>query len=130
MMKALSIRQPWAWAIIHAGKDIENRRWPTNYRGRFLVHAAKGMTYGEYEDAAEDILQIANVRPPGFDQLERGGIIGSVELIDCVTDASSLWFGGRYGFILARPLPLPFRPLKGMLGFFKPDMDSGPVRCL
>lgn len=24
---ALSVRQPWAWAIIHAGKDIENRTW-------------------------------------------------------------------------------------------------------
>lgn len=24
---ALSVRQPWAWAIIHAGKDIENRSW-------------------------------------------------------------------------------------------------------
>lgn len=26
---ALSIRQPWAWAILHAGKDIENRDWHT-----------------------------------------------------------------------------------------------------
>ena len=32
-MKALSIRQPWAWAIINAGKDIENRQWPTKFRG-------------------------------------------------------------------------------------------------
>jgi hypothetical protein len=43
-MKALSIRQPWAWLILHAGKDIENRdRKPRNpalhFRGSFLIHA-------------------------------------------------------------------------------------------
>ena len=27
-MKAVSIRQLWAWAIIFGGKDIENRRRP------------------------------------------------------------------------------------------------------
>ena len=31
-MKALSVKQPWAWAIFH-GKDVENRDWPTNVRG-------------------------------------------------------------------------------------------------
>lgn len=40
-MKALSIRQPWAWMILHAGKDIENREWPTRFRGRVLIHASK-----------------------------------------------------------------------------------------
>ncbi|WP_409188395.1 hypothetical protein [Bradyrhizobium sp. RDM4] len=25
---ALSVRQPWAWAIIHGGKDVENRSAP------------------------------------------------------------------------------------------------------
>ena len=50
-MKALSIRQPWAWLIIKGHKDIENRSWPTAFRGRVLVHAAKGMTTSEYVDA-------------------------------------------------------------------------------
>ena len=39
-MKALSIRQPWAWLILHGGKDIENRTWATKLRGRVLIHAA------------------------------------------------------------------------------------------
>jgi len=43
-MKALSVRQPWAWAIIYALKDIENRGWPINYRGDILIHAAKTCT--------------------------------------------------------------------------------------
>lgn len=33
MLPAISIRQPWAWLILNAGKDIENRDWPTNFRG-------------------------------------------------------------------------------------------------
>jgi hypothetical protein len=44
-MKALSIRQPWAWLIVHGVKDVENRTWRTNFRGRFLVHA--GMRFDE-----------------------------------------------------------------------------------
>lgn len=45
---ALSVRQPWAWAIIYAGKDIENRSWQAvnrglKQRGRVAIHAAKGM---------------------------------------------------------------------------------------
>ena len=47
----LSIRQPWAWLILNAGKDIENREWPTRFRGRVLIHASKGMTHDEWEDA-------------------------------------------------------------------------------
>jgi len=60
---ALSVRQPWAWAIIHAGKDIENRSWHavdrgTMRRGRIAIHAAKGLTQQEYRDAADYMLAI------------------------------------------------------------------------
>lgn len=40
-MKALSIRQPWAWLIANGHKDIENRTSHTNFRGDFLIHASK-----------------------------------------------------------------------------------------
>ena len=39
-MKALSVRQPWAWAIAAAGKDVENRTWRTDYRGLIAIHAS------------------------------------------------------------------------------------------
>ena len=45
-MKALSIKQPWASLIAHGIKDIENRTWKTNFRGRIYIHASsisKGM---------------------------------------------------------------------------------------
>lgn len=120
-MKALSIRQPWAWAIIHAGKDIENRGWTTRFRGRFLVHAAKGLAHCEYDNAADTIHDIVGKwAVPHFDELQRGGIIGSVELVDCVVGCKSPWFFGPYGFVLANPQPLPFQSMRGTLGFFNP----------
>lgn len=41
-MKALTVRQPWAWAIIHGGKDVENRSRNIvgSYRGPLAIHAA------------------------------------------------------------------------------------------
>jgi hypothetical protein len=117
-VKAISVRQPWAWLIIHAGKDVENRTWNTNVRGRVLIHAAKGMTASEYLD----VWHFANARGvqiPAMRALERGGIIGSVEITDCVINSPSPWFFGLYGFTLANPLPLPFRAWKGRLGYFE-----------
>jgi hypothetical protein len=35
----LTIRQPWCWAIVHGGKPVENRGWPTRYRGPLWLHA-------------------------------------------------------------------------------------------
>lgn len=122
-MMALSIRQPWAWLIVHGGKDIENRDWRTNFRGRVLVHAAKGMTRDEWESAwihAHGTRALPTAMTMGLtrDNIDRGGIIGSVEIVDCVADSASRWFFGRYGFVLRNPQPLPFTPWKGQLGFF------------
>lgn len=132
-MKAISIRQPWAWLIINGAKDIENRDWPTKVRGRVLVHASKGMTDAEYWDAADtarasrDAMRRAGsilppVTMPTSGAIERGGIVGSVEICDCVEASDSPWFFGRFGFVLRDPRPLPFVPFKGSLGFFNvPD---------
>lgn len=117
-MKALSIKQPWAWLIIRGGKDIENRTWHTKFRGRFLVHAAKGMTW-DYYRWARDFAKARGVEVPPFDGLHRGGIIGSVELVDSVDASDSPWYMGEKGFVLRDPRPLQFLPLKGRLQFFE-----------
>jgi hypothetical protein len=125
-MKALSIKQPWAWLIIHGGKDLENRTWHTKHRGRFLVHASKGMTRQEYCDALDLVLHIGDIDVmrafPMFHDLQRGGIIGSVELVDSLDHSDSPWYMGQKGFVLRDPKPLPFTPIKGRLQFFEvPD---------
>ena len=115
-MKALSIRQPWAWLIVYCGKDIENRTWRTNVRGTILVHASKGMTRREYDE-----VRLYSFMPqlPPFEALQRGGIIGTVDIVDCVTDHDSPWFFGPVGFVLRNPRALDFRPCVGQLGFFE-----------
>lgn len=131
-MKCLSIRQPWAWLIIHGGKDIENRTWHTKLRGRFLVHASGGMTKVEY-GRVRSYLSYAErahlgIKLPPMHDLQRGGIIGSVELVDSVDTSDSPWYMGEKGFVLRDPRPCEFYPLKGKLGFF--DAPEGTVEAL
>lgn len=116
-MKALSIRQPWAWLIIHGGKDIENRSWGTKFRGRFLVHAAKGMTRDEYTEAA-DFAKTQGITIPPVEALLRGGIVGSVELVDSQDNSPSPWYMGQKALVLREPRALPFIRVTGRLGFF------------
>lgn len=41
MMKCISVRQPFAWAILKGKKRVENRSRLTNHRGPVLLHAGK-----------------------------------------------------------------------------------------
>ena len=120
-LPVLSIRQPWAWLILNAGKDIENRCWPTNFRGRFLIHAAKGCTKNEYGDAAMFAWAATDGKSmiPPLAELPRGGIVGVAEIVDCVDESESDWFVGEYGFVLRNVQPLEFLSVTGALGFFR-----------
>jgi hypothetical protein len=120
---ALSVRQPWAWAIIHGGKDIENRTWQAvnhglRQRGRVAIHASKGMTRDEYESASAFMLSHM-VACPEPHELLRGGIIGSVEVVDVVSESGSPWFFGPRGLVLRDPQPCEFIPAVGALGYFE-----------
>jgi hypothetical protein len=120
-MIALSIRQPWAWLILYAGKDIENRDWKTPYRGPSLIHASKSATKQDYQDAIDFInsrLDHPIIEVPPIDQFDRGGIVGMVDIVGCTDTSDSPWFVGDYGFILRNPKPLSFTTYKGRLGFF------------
>jgi len=118
-MKALSIRQPWAWLILHGGKDVENRDWSTIFRGPLLIHASKGMTRDEYDEGADYARALAGIALPPFTALPRGAIVGQVQLVNCVMASSSPWFHGRYGWVFQAPQP--YRPCswRGALGLFE-----------
>ncbi|HEY3434284.1 MAG TPA: ASCH domain-containing protein [Solirubrobacterales bacterium] len=134
-MKALSIRQPWAWLIVRPDlidaearaqawrdrqiKDVENRNWNTRFRGVFLVHASNGMSKAEYAFAHQYAAE-RGVALPVPEQLQRGGVIGRVTLDEVAGEScASPWFMGRYGFLLRDASPLRFTPMKGRLGFFE-----------
>jgi ASCH domain len=114
-MKALSIRQPWAWLIVNGFTDIENRDWYTAFRGVVLVHAGKTIDTTAYVEFAD---HWASLPLPPLRTIERGGIVGQVEIVGCVRESVSAWFSGPYGFELRHGRPLPFRPYPGKLGFF------------
>lgn len=98
--KILTIRQPWAWAIIHADKNVENRTWKTSYRGRLLIHAGR-----KVDPAGIEFLQRAGIEIPP-EALEGGDIIGSVQLTDCVTGSTSPWaMPDCWHWLLADPTP-------------------------
>jgi ASCH domain len=58
VLTALTVRQPWAWAITHGQKNIENRTWTTCYRGPLAIHAGSRWD----EDGATDARVITAVQ--------------------------------------------------------------------
>jgi hypothetical protein len=117
-MKALSIRQPWAWLIVYGPKTIENRCWFCHYRGRLLIHASGGMTQREYVEAAA-YAHARGVIVPDRAKLEFGGVIGVATVTGCVAQSVDPWFMGPYGITLADRQPLPCLKVKGRLGLFE-----------
>ncbi len=118
-MKAISIQQPWAWLITHGHKDIENRTWPTRFRGRILIHAGKKFDEDGYYWIRDNFPDID--LPGNFDL---GGIVGETTIVDCVKTFESRWFFGLYGFVLKDSVPKEFIPARGQLGIFD---WKGPV---
>lgn len=115
-MRVLSVRQPWAWAILYAGKDIENRSWSANYRGPLAIHASMVM------DPPDEWHLPRRVRQPEHEDLALGAILGIVDLVDVVESSRSKWFSGPYDWVLRNPRRLP-RPLraKGRLQLWSPS---------
>ena len=123
-MKALSILQPWAWLIVNGHKDIENRTWPTEYRGRFLVHTGKSYSAAEHAEYCDIIREDFGIELPPYAQLPRGAIVGEAELVDCVEHHPSRWKDpDSWGFVLrnAKALSVPI-PYRGQLSFFKVEL--------
>jgi len=127
-MKALTIKQPWAHLIATGQKDIENRSWPTELRGRVFIHTSKTV---DNVDVAHWCLS-RGLRAHISCPLAYGAIIGEVDIVDCVTQSTSPWFIGPYGFVLANPraydVPIPYR---GQLGFFNVELppEGGHHEC-
>jgi len=145
-MKCISIRQPWAWAILNAGKRVENRVWRSApaYRGPILIHAGGSVgTRLDFDGAVECILDVVGraelpkiVRSlalgdgphedcaawvPHHD-LPRGAIVGRAQLVDArigVMNGDPWAERGALHLVLAdvEALVRPIR-LKGVLGLF------------
>ncbi|HEY4387798.1 MAG TPA: hypothetical protein VGN34_25390 [Ktedonobacteraceae bacterium] len=117
----LSIQQPWCYLLANGLKDIENRDWNTNYRGPVLLHAGKkpdGDCFCEDKSLSPGFERrygptLAKAMPQTKADYTTGAIIGMATLVDVVTESTSPWFRGEYGFVMmdAKPFvePIPYR---------------------
>ena len=72
-MKALTICQPYAELIMRGEKPIENRTWPTRYRGPLLIHAGKSREWMDDDDYSL------------YPNLAFGALVGAANLVACLS---------------------------------------------
>lgn len=130
-MKCLSISQPFADLIVSGKKTIELRKWNTNFRGEFLIHAP-------IKIKIEDCKRLKITK-----KLVTGVIIGKAELYDVKKYNSSkevkkdqkFHFASKnfqdktFGFKIknVKPLRIPI-PWKGQLGFFNVELSKARIK--
>jgi hypothetical protein len=142
-VRVLTVRQPWAWAIVYGGKDVENRirNVAGAYRGPIAIHA--GLSYDNEASwsAGWESLHAAITAEgsPPWDAPWVGGgaIIGVVDLVAvhdpldplfsttvaaAATRCSPWAEPNAFHLVLANPRPLldPI-PFRGALGLRELD---------
>lgn len=116
-MKALSLKQPFAELVVSGKKTIELRKWNTNFRGEFLIHASK-------------TVHKESMNKFGYSELPLGCIVGKAKIVDVKRYSSEEDFWkdkekhlaskefGTYGFIIECAERLPIKECKGKLNFW------------
>jgi hypothetical protein len=119
-MKAISIKQPWAWLIANGYMTVENRKWYTGHRGDLLIHAGKSET-----DVDLDIEFVRKKFRIGIerDQLEFGKAIAVADLIACSKEPKAAvdkyWHvDGCFAWSLRRIRPIEPFEIRGKLNLF------------
>lgn len=127
-MKAITLWQPWAWAIMSAGKRVENRSWPAPRAlvgQRIAIHA--GMRVDEWGIEVVEEITDAPVPTP----LTTGAIVGTARVTGCVRAANAevmtSWHFGPWCWELedVRALEEPV-PCKGRQGLWDlpPEVEA------
>lgn len=153
-LRALTIRQPYAWAIAHGRKTVENRSRPISYRGPLAIHAG-GYFRWDLDGQDNPLVQQAwrdwiktlpadNVAawPLRRDalHLDFSAVIAVASVYGCHADIDcedatpdreelrrcSPWaMRGQWHWVLSDVRPLPKPvPCKGALGLWKPTPDT------
>jgi hypothetical protein len=125
-LNTLSVQQPYALLEVLGIKDIENRTWKTDYRGRIYIHACAWKSGRPTYQLTEEQKSIASNYPIVKSLLDEkelmySAIIGHVDLVDIVEDSSSVWaLKNHYHWILANPVMFERTVVnvKGQLNFW------------
>lgn len=129
-MKALSIRQPWAWLIAQGIKPVENRSWATKFRGKFLIHTGQQPPTASDYLAAKEICESIGIVLPKINEFEKGGIVGYAKIVDSVTSHDSPFFFGPNGFVITGAKPTKLIRCKGQLSFFNVDIELEDLKVI
>lgn len=127
-MKALSVWQPWAWALVQGYKPCENRTWKL-WKGilgtTVAIHGASTHVPAHHKT----IRSMTGVDPSG-PSLDCRAIVGVVDIVDCIPPGAPApahvepWRNPEgYAFVVDNALAIPDPiPIHGALGFWQlPD---------
>lgn len=141
MIKALTVRNPWAFAIAHTAgpnpKTIENRVWPSSYRDWLAIHAGAALD----DDSEHAIARVAELAQVPVEQVveeckTRGAVVAVARLsyvcgrttVDRfgTCDCGSWAAHGQFHFVLrdvvALPEPVPCRGYQRLWSLPKPTL--------
>ncbi len=118
-MKAISIRQPWAWLIAEGLKTIETRTWETSYRGELIIAASKTkMTRIMTESLNREFPRLEY-------NIEYGKGIAIARLVDCrpmtlddEDDAQCEIYDDAFSWVLDNVRKIEPFDIKGQLGIY------------
>lgn len=132
-MKVLTVLQPWASAILEAGKDVENRSTLWKYRGPLAIHAGVGWSRtGQESYLLRRAMRAVYGDTPWWRDLPRAALIGVVDLVDVHLSEPgcclSVWAEdpAHVHLVLERPRTLAEPILcPGRLGLWEPRTPDG-----
>jgi hypothetical protein len=108
LIKALSIKQPWANLIASGEKTIETRLWGTDYRGQLLIVSSK----------------TPNIPPAGY-------ALAIANLVDCrpmtaldEAAACCAHYLGAFAWVMRDIRIIPVFPVRGKLGLYDVSLPS------
>lgn len=143
-MRALTIRQPYAWAVAIGRKPVENRTRATSHRGPLAIHAGAAW----YPDGDWDQRIIAawhsagrptpTLSPAGWPRAWFGAVLAVADLYDCHTPApdccASEWADRAGAHLLLRDVQVLPEPVyaRGALGLWTlpPDVEAAVLTQL
>lgn len=99
---AISFKQPWASLICIGLKDVENRTWQTDYRGRLFIVASSSNVLPQFDQGLirKPIVEAIKEQQrknnfPLLGNLPQSAVIGYVDLVECTGDeVDSIWSDG------------------------------------
>jgi hypothetical protein len=135
MMPALTVKQPWAGLIASGQKTIENRSWPTKFRGHLAIHAGKatcpGLSATDLDRLNRQHLASSGQLPPTD---RRGGFVALVSVVDCVDVETARrlrpnqeeFISGPWCWLLDQAVPTWVPYSRGQLGLWVPKRAEVP----